>query len=235
MTLHESTFCLTVGEINYNVLVDLKTLQGEKAPYFNATEIVKQYNLFNPDNQKRLVEWKRSKRFKDLVNLMVGKSHHRKLHFIEGSGNKKKMMVHKELFLSLMIWLDAKHEIAVTSFVNRVVEKIDVAAFTRAVSKSLSRPMTNQVKILQEKLAEEKSGAAPHIYTTISKQIHRAATGRPMPKGGEDQESLSLEESNLMVELRDNVELQLDYMFRHEFTGREAKDVIKTFLHGFKA
>ncbi len=97
----------------------------------------------------------------------------------------------------------------------------------RSTSKQLSRPMTDQLKRLQSKLKEEGSGAAPFIYVTLAKQIHRAATNRPMPKGGIDHDSLTLEENHEMGEIRVEVEESVKDMLDAGKTAREVRKAIE--------
>ncbi len=109
VTLHESSFNVDVGGVDYSVLVDLKNLQGENTPYFNATEIVKQYNeaqkynLFG--NPKRLVKWQRSKRFKEITKNI-------KNAFVIRRGGKGNIAwVHGDIFYSFLFWVDVKYQI----------------------------------------------------------------------------------------------------------------------------
>ncbi len=101
---------------------------------------------------------------------------------------------------------------------------------SREHSKQGLRPMTKQIKRLQEKLYEEESGAAPHIYPTISKQIHRAATGRPMPKGGMDHGLLTSAENDKVTELREDVNYLIEENLADGFKGRDIKNKIREML-----
>ncbi len=225
-----------IGDIDYQVLVDLKTLQGQKEPYFNATEIVKQYNAAQKDSlfgkPKRLDTWLRIKRTKELIQILITRMVVSKSKLIRTNrtGESRGTWIHKELFLSLMIWLDAKHELAITQLVNKVVEYSDTALLTRADTKALSRQMTDQVKRLVAKLDEEGSGAAPHYYSTLNQQIHRAVTAKPLKRGGIDHEALTIEEECLTGELRLEVEILIKGRLDAEWTGREVKDWIRAYL-----
>lgn len=97
----------------------------------------------------------------------------------------------------------------------------------RSISKHLAQLMTDQVKRLQKKLFEEGSGSAPHIYTIISRQIHRAVTGRPMPKGGIDHDSLTLEENHKISEIRSAVKSQIKMRLDRGDTARDIRDAIR--------
>ena len=68
-TLKRNVFDLTVEGIDYNILADLQKLQKSKELFFNATDTIKQYNKKHPNNKKRLVDWFRSKRFKEIINI----------------------------------------------------------------------------------------------------------------------------------------------------------------------
>ncbi len=236
ITAKGGQYLAPIGGIDYQILVDLKTLQGQKEPYFNATEIVKQYNDAQKDNLfgslKRLNKWVNSKRFKEIINIWetqkgVPKS---KLYFKKRDGKVYNVWIHKELFLSLMIWLDAKHEFEITQLVNKVVEYSDTALLTRADTKALSRPMTDQVKRLREKLFEEDSGAAPTYYSTLHRQIHKAVTAKPLKRGGIDHEALTIEQECLIGELRLEVEILIKERLDAEWTGREVAGWIKEYL-----
>lgn len=100
----------------------------------------------------------------------------------------------------------------------------------REHSKQVSRPMTDQIKRLQEKLYDEESGAAPHIYSTIAKQIHRAATGRPMPKGGIDHGLLTSDENYRMGELREDVDALIEDALDDGVKARDVKNDIRKML-----
>jgi len=234
VTLKESSFLVEVGEINYQVLVDLKTLQGTKEPYFNATEIVKQYNQTKSTN-KKLSSWKRSLRFKEIIKIWECDFNTpiSKIYRNERVGSSYKMMVHKDLFLSLMIWLDAEHELAITKFVDNVVSRLDGAKLTRKTSKSLAKPMTDLIKVLKEKLDEEGSGAAQHYYNIVSNQIYKAATGKPASNGREGHDTLSDADNVKIAGLRASVEILIAEKLDADLTGRETKDAVTKYLHGF--
>ncbi len=101
---------------------------------------------------------------------------------------------------------------------------------SREHSRQVSRPMTDQIKRLQDKLYNEGSGAAPHIYSTIAKQIHRAATGRPMPKRGAEHDLLSSDENYRVAELREDVDALIEDAFDDGVKARDTKNDIRKML-----
>ena len=238
ITLVNSTACINMGGVDYTVLIDLKTLQGKKEPYFNATEIVKQYNkeqesdLFG--SPKRLVDWTRSKRFKEIIEIVKCdfNTTQSRLYLSENIKGNRRIMLHKELFLSLMIWLDAKHEIAITQFVNRVVENIDQVEHIRGVSRSKHLNYTDELLLLQEDLKDEGSGSAPFIITTMQQKIHKKATGRSTKRGGVDHDTFEGEEDFRITKLRSGVVKVL--VDCSDLTAREARDKAYQFIKDFK-
>ena len=202
ITLSDSTACINMGGVDYTVLVDLKTLQGKKEPYFNATKIVKQYNQAQEsdllESPKRLVDWTRSKRFKEIVEIYGCDFNTRESQLYRREkvkGNRFNIWVHKELFLSLMIWLDAKHEVAITQFVNRVVENIDQVKHIRQISKEKSHDFHEEVRLLNDRLTAEGSGAGnQRIFATLNQKINKKATDKCTPRGGIDHDTFEGEE-----------------------------------------
>ena len=184
VTLDKSNFHLQLGDINYDVLVDLKTLQGKKEPYFNATEIIKQYNDIH-NAKKRIVDWTRSKRFKEIINIHGCDFNTRKnvLYRKEKiKGNKYNIFIHRELFLSMMIWLDAKHEIAVTSFVGNVIECIDATKLTRKAvilpTVELNIELDDLAKLMVMEGKNPASKKISMIYVHIQNAVNKTVTGK---------------------------------------------------------
>ncbi len=103
----------------------------------------------------------------------------------------------------------------------------------RSTSKQLSRPMTNQVKRLRVKLFEEKSGSAPFIYAIIAKQIYKAITGRPMPKGGIDHDALSIEENHEIAKIRVETELMIKDMLDSGKTAYHARNAVEIHIKSY--
>ena len=101
---------------------------------------------------------------------------------------------------------------------------------SREHSKQVSRPMTDQIKRLQEKLYDEGSGAAPHIYPNTAKQIHRAATRRPMPKGGIEYGLLSSDENYKVAEFREDVNALIEDALDDGVKARDVKNEIRKML-----
>lgn len=233
ITLKDSTATLTIGNHDFIVLMSLKSLQGERQPFFNATEIINQYNDFY-GAKKRLSNWTQSPRFKELMKIwetefQVPKN---KLYQKEREGKKYRIMLHKDLFLSLMIWLDARHEFEVTRFLNEIVSELTTVELMRAKRKALQKPMTEQIKILQQILKDEGSGFAPHTYSNIQKWIYFSVTGVMPPKGGADYAQLTSKEEEMIANTRSSVENQIKYLLQSDLTGREIKDILKLSLKG---
>ena len=229
VTMQDSKFCTNVGDIEYTIFASLKKLQGEEAVFFNATEVVKQYNKYN-DTKKRLTRWTESKRFKEIVEIArtsLGTTVS-KLYISENIKGSKRVMIHQDLFLSLMIWLYAKYELQITQLINKVVKSIDVAVFERIESKALSRPMTDQVKVLQQMLSNEKSGAAATYYATVNRQVRKAAG---IPKDTEL--DAATDAQNFKVrDIRQAVEESITAMIQEgKLTGREMKFAVTNLIN----
>ncbi|WP_415408227.1 KilA-N domain-containing protein [Sulfurovum sp. CS9] len=241
VTLQESNFTLKLGDKMYNIVSDLKMLQGKKEPFFNASYFVKKFNEANPNKTKAIFDWTRSKRFNEIIDIWerennVPKS---KLYRKERVGGKYQIFVHHELFLSLLIWLDAEHEMAITNFINRAVEMVGVTKQERKVSKGVSLHYTDQLKELEAMLKAEGSGFAPHTYTNIQRWVYEAGTGRNLRKDKKEAElagvtfshdGLNEKENHRIVEFRLSVAERITVRTAEGWTGKQIKDDIHDML-----
>ncbi len=180
VTLKNSSLLINIGDETFNVFMSLRNLQGQKSPYFNATEVVKQHNELSGDS-KRIYEWTKSKRFKEIIGIWerdfsVPKS---KLYVKERAGSEHKIMLHQDLFLSLMIWLDAKYEMNVTSFVNKTVENLQITTESRQIVKTPTKALNRLISLVGEQLTEEKpdSSAGRRLYSHIQSAVNKTVTG----------------------------------------------------------
>lgn len=228
-----------MGGVDYTVLMDLKTLQGKKEPYFNATKIVKQYNQVQKSDlfgsPKRLDKWLNSVRTKEIIDILITQFGVSKSRLIQTNrtGKERGTWVHRELFLSLMIWLDAKHEIAITQFINRVVENIDQVRHIREVSKERSHNFHDEIGLLNVRLTAEGSGAGnQRIFATLNQKINKKATDRSTPRGGVDHDTFEGEENFHEAKLRSSVAKIL--AGSHDLTTREARDKAYQFIEEYK-
>lgn len=121
------------------------------------------------------------------------------------------------------------HELKVwfkSEFNNMKMERI-----ARSNSKENHIGTMNQVKRLQTMLKNEGSRAANFIYSTINNWIHKAATGRTMPKGGATHDSMTRTEDDKVYMLRGMVENRIESLIEGKsHTGREIKDHINQLL-----
>jgi len=227
ITLTGGSKSFTVGQIDYSVLINLKALQGEKEAYFNATEVIKQYNKFY-GTKKRLSDFIKRERTTELVEkLETANAVTRNDLIISKRGRNAETYIHKDLFLSLMIWLDAEHELAVTQFVNSVVNELTTVELMRTETKVLHKPMTYQIQRLQQMLKDEGSGFAPHTFTNIQKWIHKYTLG----KLGHNLDELDSNEEIMLAQTRKEVEEYIEELINaNVLTGREIKDRVKSLL-----
>ena len=97
---------LWLYNVQCDVLYSFKRIDDRQEPYFNATDFLSSYKQSFPNEKKELKEFWRRKRTQEIVNLIVGFSHHKKLSkYVEGEGRFKKTFIHKDLYLSLLIGL----------------------------------------------------------------------------------------------------------------------------------
>lgn len=231
VTLGKSEFKLTLGNTVYQILIELKILKGVSLPYFNATNIVKQYNTKN-GTSKRLSDFIKSKRYREMMkNLLAERSLTKnKLCFTKGKTSNPVTWVHKDLFLALMIWLGSENELVVSEFLTKVLKNLDTARLTRDVSKVLNKPMTDQIKRLIVML--EREGAySKYYYSTINDQIYKSATGRPAKNKREVHDNLIASDNLAIAETRANVQAFIKDALDNGATAWDTKDNVKAFLH----
>jgi len=133
------------------------------------------------------------------------------------------------------LWLMVKMtdtDAATTYFIRMVSEfnKMKDERTERQNNREIHSLVTDLTKQVVKKLTEEKSGAAPHYYSTLAKQMHRAATGRPMPKGGVDHDTLTLREDQKLYDIKYAVAEEIAVMLEQNITAREIKDHLKKML-----
>ena len=188
-TLKRNVFDLTVEGIDYSVLSDLKKLHDSDEVYFNATDIIKQYNEEHPNKKRLLSTFIRRLRTKELIESLIVQfcTVEKKLIIVKGKGRYAETWLHKELFAHLLIWIDVKHEIAVVQFVTNVVKMIGNAKEIRTEEKDRHLPYTDALKVLYGRLKEEGTKQREDwFYSTIQRKIAKKATGEAMKNGGRD-------------------------------------------------
>ncbi len=181
ITVTRSTACENIGGIDYKVLIDLKKLQGKKEPYFNATDLVKQYNDHH-GKKKQLGDWLRLKDTRELIvkleDLYTGIPVKR---FVEkrGSGRSRSTWIHKELFLHMMYWLDVDHKIAIMKFVDNIVKDISLVLEKREAIKQPTKDRNESLEYLSKALTilHPDSSRGSRLYLHISQKINIAVFG----------------------------------------------------------
>jgi len=247
-TLKRNVFDLSVEGIDYSVITDLKKLHDSDEIFFNATDIVKQYNDAHPKQDPKLLgNFTKSRRFKDLTEILLFKLNSKKkdLYFKKGTGNKVQTWLHKDLFLSLMIWIDAKHEIAVTQFVSGVIKMIGNAREIRTEEKDRHLSYTDALKTLYGRLQDAGTSQPEHFfYTTIQRKIAKKATGEVMKQGGTDHDGNEARVNAIIAILRGNVqqlanelnEVDQDHRTRNDYSrsARDDKKEIYAYIESFE-
>ncbi len=108
--------------------------------------------------------------------------------------------------------------------------KMKLERSSRIEAKEKSRPMTDQIKILQEKLKEEGSTSSHFVYSTISRQIQKAATGRPTKMGGVNHDTFTTEENRRIKSLRGVVDGIIETMLVFSKPGKKIQKAVKMML-----
>jgi len=216
---------INVGTENYSVLVDFHSLNNSDTEFFNASEIVKQYNINNPANQKRLNKWTNSKRFKEIIEIWetqkgVPKN---KIYFKKRDGSFYHVWIHKDLFLSLMIWLDAKYELAITDLIEQVSTQHFQVQQTREHGKIARNTYTSTLQVLDNEanisralagkppLTEEKT-----YFSHGTKLMNKALFDKQINRNDLDEPQL---------ELLEQMEARVDKRFTAQITGRLIDDL----------
>jgi phage regulator Rha-like protein len=102
----------------------------------------------------------------------------------------------------------------------------------REISKNDHERYTDSIKLLRAKLKEVGSRSEPFLYSTIQKKIHKQATGRSMPKGGIDHDTLSTKEGAVMDLLRQLVPVWIQESSM--LPARDSKNYVYDQIKSFK-
>lgn len=170
---------LLLNDVQCDILYSFKLVDGRPEPYFNATDFLSSYND-SFGEKKRLDKFWNRERTKELVNLIHPKKGYKNLaKYVEGEGRFKKTFIHKDLYLSLLIWLDAKYELAITQLVEMISRNGEITYHNREMLKHDTKIKNDAVRVLEEKIKLEHptSKTAQFIYPNIQRGINRAITG----------------------------------------------------------
>lgn len=242
-------FSLPLGEINYTVLTKHHEMKSQDIDYFDATSVIRQYNsdidadimlgFKTVKRKKRLDNFLRNTRTKQIMAKIekdpCANSRMGKLVKIVQNGEAKEIWLHLDLFLHLMIWLDAEHEVAVVKFVQEVLGRIEGALLIRKEEKAAQLPTMDEVKRVQKMLEDEGSGAAPNYYSTVNSQIYTAATGLPSSRGGVNHNNLPDDVTAAIKRIRFYLLVFIaNHLDEGVLTGREIKNEINAYLHALR-
>lgn len=197
---------IVLNESQLILLYTYKIIDGNAEPYFDATSFMNNYKKSFPNEKKVLKEFWRATRTKELVNLIVGKYHHKKFaKKIIGKGKSKKTIVHKDLYLSLLIWLDARYELTITQMVEAISKSGEIIHESRKLLKDDTKAKNEAVYELVKKLKREypNSKSSAYLYTNIQKGINRRVLGKVSKV---DRENLPSEKILAIDELECSVE-----------------------------
>jgi hypothetical protein len=221
-------FNLDLAGIDYEILVQNQKIRSGNEQYINATEILKTYNA-NPKqdlfwSKKRLDLWFKSHRTKEIVEKFMSTPGGSKAYYIYGAGRGKSTWIHKDLFLHLMIWLDAEHEIAVVKFINHITDKFSQAGEIRNLERSRYKQVTDDLKPLYALcLKEGTTQPEEAFYTTVNQKLHNIASGSALKRGGMDHDSLDLTVTRNISVLRDCLPEWIEQALEQTETARKAR------------
>ncbi|MBN1971242.1 MAG: KilA-N domain-containing protein [Candidatus Delongbacteria bacterium] len=246
VSVSNGNFIAVFGQDMYHIISDLKTLQGNKAVFFNASDIVKQHNEKNPMKKKNLAAWTRSKRFQEIIEIWECEKNtpKNKLYRKVRIGKRYQVFVHHELFLSLLIWLDAKHEVAITNFINKAVAMSDEVQRERGISIKVFPQFTDALNSLKKKLEDEGSGFAPHTFMNVNILVYKGATGKGVKEFKEDKalakekgldsplDMLEAQGNHRVTELRLNIAYRINLRIAQGWTGKQIKDDLYAMIRG---
>lgn len=107
---------------------------------------------------------------------------------------------------------------------------------SREVLRVMHPSYTDQVKALSEMLQSEGSRQHGNIYPTIQRQINKAVTKKPTPRGadnGEYRDKLSAEQLEDIKWFEEFVSSAVAFHTDKDFTGRYIRKFIKDGLHNY--
>ncbi|NBK99104.1 MAG: KilA-N domain-containing protein [Erysipelotrichia bacterium] len=212
ITCKGASSSLHVGNIDYSILVEYKNFLGRDEAFFNATNIINQYNLKVSlgacSRKKKLNNWLRNNDTKEIIKKLqsvYALKGSKKLIEQKGTGRYKSTWLHRELWLHLMYWLDAEHKIAIMQFVEMVMTSHDIVSQSRKLIKSDTKAKNDAVSLLVDKLKQEhpESNRARHLYSSTQQRLNRSITGQYKALNRDEmtaEELANLDELELKVE-----------------------------------
>ena len=103
----------------------------------------------------------------------------------------------------------------------------------RELLKNKHLPFTNAIKIVNDKLGEEGSGAYNRYYATVQRQVNKVATGRPTPQGMDIEEYRCLLSEMELKNINTLESLTIIFIDHFEdLHGRTLKDSVAEMLKG---
>ena len=218
-----------LGGLIFTLMLEKKKIDGNDEEFFNATEFVKQYNK-QTGKKKRLVRWTESVRFKEIVEIWETEKRtpKNKIYRKERVGKTDNIKVHKDLFYSLCIWLDAKYEVAITDFLNKVGEGVSVAVLEREKEAQADIALNTSLKLLDDMLQDE--GSKFRAFSIINNWVNEKASQGRITSGRVDHDTLKGSVTHSRGEVALNVDTLIFDGILIGKSGRAISDDVRDFF-----
>ena len=218
-----------LGGLIFTLILEKKKIDGHGEEFFNATEFVKQYNK-QTGKKKRLVRWTESVRFKEIVEIWETEKRtpKNKIYRKERVGKTDNIKVHKDLFYSLCIWLDAKYEVAIADFLNKVGDGVSVAVLEREKESQADKSLNASLKLLDDMLQGEDSRF--RALSTVNNWVNEKASKGSVTSGRVDHDTWRGSRTHSRGEVALNVDALIFDGILDGKSGRYISDDVREFF-----
>ena len=174
--------------------------------------------------------WTKSKRFKEIVEIWetqkgVPKN---KIYRKERVGKEYRVMVHKDLFYSLCIWLDAKFEVAIVDFLNKATNGVSVAVLERLEESHADKALNDSLKLLDIEL--QKEGSNFRSFSTVNNWVNEKASEGKITSGPVDHDKLKSSVTHSRAEVARAVDVLIFDAVLEGKSGRCISDDVREFF-----
>ena len=219
--------------------------KGIKGAFFSATHFIRQHNERFPNENKRLNNYLRLKRTKELMKrwfeLKFGNAKKRSQNaedfFIEKKRNGREWEVelHKDLFYDFAMWVNTDYKIGVYELLGAINEGLEFAQLERERVKQEYRGRTDAFKVLVNMHLEAGSkfggGSEEGMYAQLNRWADKIGM-RDYRKGEVNHDEVAVGEEVAVGKAREAIEMLIWEGIKAEKNYREIRNDIKSLVHG---